>query len=29
MVEGSPRELREAYGAANLEEVFAKVTRIG
>jgi len=29
VVEGSPRELKEAYGAANLEEVFTKVTRIG
>jgi len=29
VVEGSPRELKEAYGAVNLEEVFAKVARIG
>ena len=28
VVEGSPRELKEAYGAANLEEVFTKVARI-
>ena len=29
VAEGSPRELKEAYGAENLEEVFAKVARIG
>jgi ABC-2 type transport system ATP-binding protein len=29
VAEGSPRELKEVYGAENLEEVFTKVARIG